>query len=876
MKGDVAPVGEGAAPEVVALAKVVARLRSELADLEGVAATTAVVERAKGVLMAQAGVSDARAYQLLLERAGRRGRSLLEECWITLGQVSATRPQGRTPPQPPLSTRPRPPARGTARISLPNAAATLPKSAPGAVPASGPHRRPTGDPFADRRDPGHRDPGRHDPGHHDPDRETRGLLARFADGLAAVHGGDDIAELLVGVLGEAAGLDAVMIYVVAPAGSLDLAGSAGIDEALAEQWRHIPPLSGVAAHAAVAGRRALWLEDPAQDARRYLLIGNPPGRWPARAWIPVPLDGPPRAAVGFLRTRQGPFAADTRALLRQAARLCAGPLGAAEGALERAGDAAGAGERDDRTASVRLILETLAGPAVLLTPLRSETGEVEDYRIDAAAPESVDVAGRRGKELVGRRILETYPTLAGAALWEGYLKALVTGTRYEGEPFVYEEVVAGVPRQSVYSVRACGLGDHLVVSWTSHDTGRREARRLADMQRLGNLGWADWNLVTDTVTWSEQARAVFDRDPGLEPLSLEELPRHLVAEDLPRLSAALERLLTAGDPIDQPFRIATGRGVRHVRIVAEARTDADGNPVEVQGFFQDLTAQRDVELALRDSERAVLLQRGMLQAERALAARLQDTLLPIPEQSLELAGLCIDVAYVPADSGINVGGDWYSAIELPDRSALFVVGDVAGHGLAAVGTMAQLRFTTKGMTVTGSALPDVLNRLNTLLLHTGSDPAGSATATMVMARYQPWDRRLTWVRAGHLAPLLIRGGRAEFLEQPRGSLLGAVFDASYEESVIALLPGDHLLLYTDGLVEEPGEDIGAGLDRLADTVVRLLREGRGENLARTLAALRTAQRDDICVLDIHVPDPYPDPDAGPEEGREAGPVVEMG
>lgn len=47
---------------------------------------------------------------------------------------------------------------------------------------------------------------------------------------------------------------------------------------------------------------------------------------------------------------------------------------------------------------------------------------------------------------------------------------------------------------------------------------------------------------------------------------------------------------------------------------------------------------------------------------------------------------------------------------------------MAGHGLGAVGTMAQLRFTTKGMTVTGSALPDVLRRLNTLLLHTASDP----------------------------------------------------------------------------------------------------------------------------------------------------------
>ncbi|MFF1413010.1 SpoIIE family protein phosphatase [Streptomyces sp. NPDC058289] len=812
MKGDAAPVGESAAPEVVALARVVARLRSEVVDLEGVAATTAVVERAKGVLMAQAGISADAANELLLERARRRGRTVLEECWITLGQVRV-----RQSP-------------GTARISLPTASTTGPRNEPG---TSAFNRR------------------RYLAGHHHGDGELNRLLARVADGLAAAHGGDDIAELLVTVLGGATDVDAVMIYTVAAAGSLDLTGSAGIDEALAEQWRHIPPLSGVAALEAIAARRALWLEDPREDARRYLLIGDPPERWPARAWVPVPVDGQPRAAIGFLRTRPGPFAAETRALLRKAGRLCAGPLGAPEQA--RDAEAVGAAG-SDYVASVQLILDTMAGPATLLTPLRSETGEVEDYRIDAAAPESVDVAGRRGKELVGRRILETYPTVAGTALWEGYLETLTTGTRYEGEPFTYQEVVAGVPRQSVYSVRASRLGDHLVVSWVCHDTSQREVRRLADMQRLGNLGWAGWNLVTDTVTWSDQVYAIFDRDPGRGPMTLEELPSHLVPDDLPLLGAAVERLLSEGEPIDQPFRITTGRGVRHLRIVAEAQTDADGTPVEVHGFFQDLTAQHDIEHALHESERAVLLQRGMLQAERALAASLQDALLPIPEQSLELAGLCIDVAYVPADSGINVGGDWYSAIELPDESALFVVGDVAGHGLAAVGTMAQLRFTAKGMAITGSPLPVVLRRLNTLLLHTRSDPSGSATATMVMARYRPRDRRLIWVRAGHLPPLLIRDNRAEFLEQPQGALLGATFEASYEQAAVDLLPGDHLLFYTDGLVEEPGEDIQTCLDRLAETAVRLLREGLGEILAPTLAALCTAHRDDICVLHVHVPD----------------------
>lgn len=821
MKGDAS--GERAAPEVLALAKVVARLRSEIVDLEGVAATTAIVERAKGVLMAQAGVSAETAYEMLLGRAAERDRTLLEECWILLGRMPAQPPPGR----PPTGAAPAGPTAAPTTAPTTGPPPAAPPAAAPAAPAPGAGSRLVGG------------------------APLRPLLARLAEGLTTALGGDEVAELLRTVLGADAGVDAVMIYSSTSTGTLELTGHAGIDEELAEQWSHVPPLSGVAAHEAIAGGRALWLEDPDEDARRYRLIAKPADRWRSRAWLPVPAGGTPTAAIGFLRTEPGPFAAGTRALLSRAARLCTGPLGLP--ARPPGSGTEGAGDGVDVT-SVQRVLDALAGPAILLTPLRSKAGDVEDYRIDAAAPESVDVAGRRGKELVGRRVLETYPTVVGTALWEGYLATLTTGNEYEGEPFTYEEVVAGVAQQSVYSVRASRLGDRLVVSWVRHDTSEREARRLADMQRLGTLGWADWNLTTGAVTWSDPMYTIFGRDPRDGPITLEELQEHLLPDDLPVVSAAVERLLVEGEAIDQPFRIATADSVRHLRFVAEAQTDADGTPVEVHGFFQDLSAQRGAELALLESERAVLLQRGMLQAERALAARLQETLLPMPEQSIELAGLCVDVAYVSADRGINVSGDWYSAIELPDGSALFVVGDVAGHGLPAVGTMAQLRFTAKGMTITGSPLPDALRRLNTLLLHTASDHAGRATATMIMARYQPWDRRLTWVRAGHLPPLLVRDDRAGFLEQPSGALLGATADASYGQAVIDLVPGDRLLFYTDGLVERPGEDLDVGLGRLAAATLRLLHEGRGDTLARSLAAQRPGNRDDICVMDIHVPE----------------------
>ncbi|WP_405526042.1 SpoIIE family protein phosphatase [Streptomyces avidinii] len=812
---------EGASPEVLALAKVVARLRAEVADLEGLGSITAVLERAKGVLMAREGLSADAAYEALVERAGHRGGTLMEECWITLGGIRS-KLSGPSRPSRPTAAVPKTPASGT--------------TAPGTTAPGTTGRGPAPD--------GGRSVFDSDRcltvGHGD--KDSRALLAGLAVSLADARTTGDAAEVLHEALRRPVGVDGVMIYSLGGAGRLTLLGHSGIDAVLAAQWQDIPPLVGVAALEAITSGEPRWLEDPAQDTAKYQLIG-PPERWPTRAWIPVPGEEGVTSAIGFLRRLRTPFGDGERALLQQAVQLCGGSL--------RAFECRTTSPTDPEVAAVQKIFDTVSGAAILLAPVRSPNGEVEDYRIEAAAPDSVDVAGRRGKELVGRQVLETYPTVAGTPLWQGYLDALETGTTYDGEPFSYREVIAGVPETSVFSVRANRLGGRLIVSWVRHDTAAREIRRLTTMQRLGNLGWADWNLATDTIDWSDQVYAIFDRAPDLGPMRLEELPQHLVPEDLPKLAGAVQRLLGEGAPIDRTFRIGTAAGVRHLRIVAEAETDAYGAPVEVHGFFQDLTPQRDTELALQESERAVLVQRGVLQAERAIAARLQHALLPIPEQSIELVGLCVDIAYVPSDTGVNVGGDWYSAIELPDKSALFVVGDVAGHGLDAVGAMAQLRFTAKGMIITGSALPDAMGRLNTLLLHTADQTA--TTATMIMARYRPAERRLAWVRAGHLPPLLIRDGEARFLPLPEGNLLGASFDSVYVEETLQLEPGDHLLLYTDGLIEVPGETVDRGLVRLAEAAARAMGGGFDEPLAQLLASLHPAGRDDVCVLDIHLP-----------------------
>ncbi|WP_346429043.1 ANTAR domain-containing protein [Streptomyces luteoverticillatus] len=74
-------------PAVVALGKVVAKLRADNERLERQASTTAVLERAKGVLMARSGCSAPAAYEELTRRAAAGSRTLTEECWIVLGEI---------------------------------------------------------------------------------------------------------------------------------------------------------------------------------------------------------------------------------------------------------------------------------------------------------------------------------------------------------------------------------------------------------------------------------------------------------------------------------------------------------------------------------------------------------------------------------------------------------------------------------------------------------------------------------------------------------------------------------------------------------------------------------------------------------------------
>jgi PAS domain S-box-containing protein len=200
--------------------------------------------------------------------------------------------------------------------------------------------------------------------------------------------------------------------------------------------------------------------------------------------------------------------------------------------------------------------------------------------------------------------------------------------------------------------------------------------------------------------------------------------------------------------------------------------------------------------------------------EHRIAETLQRSLLP--DRLPRLPGLEVAARYRPAASESEVGGDWYDVIAMPGGSVGLVMGDVAGKGLAAASMVGRLRSAMRAYALEGHAPAEVVERLNQLVW---SEVEDGHMTTMVYVVFDPLEGRVSWVNAGHLPPLAVTSdGIARFLEGPSSVPLGVMSYPAYETAETEMPLGGTVLLYTDGLVERPGELLDHGLERLAAAV----------------------------------------------------------
>ncbi|WP_055556509.1 PP2C family protein-serine/threonine phosphatase [Streptomyces sp. NBRC 110028] len=398
---------------------------------------------------------------------------------------------------------------------------------------------------------------------------------------------------------------------------------------------------------------------------------------------------------------------------------------------------------------------------------------------------------------------------------------------------------------------------------TGRDAAGREApEQVAPQQGPGHgtgsllhrVGSAEWNLLTDEVTWSDELCQIFGRAPEEGGLSLDELPSWVVGDDQAVLTAMVTDCLVDGKPIDGEFRVVRAdNAVRTVHMAGEPVLDAGGSTASMWAVLRDVSELRRSERAVRESRDSLQRQRHLARSERRLAVELHEAVLPPWRGSAPLArggrpaGTALDIAshYFPAANSALIGGDWYDALELPDGGTLLSVGDLTGHGVAATSGMAMVLGAVRGMAVAGIEPGPLMGRLNQLLDVSSQPALGSA----VCGRYDPATRTLVWSQAGHPAPLLFRDGAGRALRPPAGVLLGGTTGATYAQAEERLEPGDLLLLHAGGLTADAG-DPSVTAERLLGLAPRFAAARGTQECVRVVAEEFDDERreGDACVL----------------------------
>ncbi|WP_030344690.1 SpoIIE family protein phosphatase [Streptomyces sp. NRRL S-1022] len=205
-----------------------------------------------------------------------------------------------------------------------------------------------------------------------------------------------------------------------------------------------------------------------------------------------------------------------------------------------------------------------------------------------------------------------------------------------------------------------------------------------------------------------------------------------------------------------------------------------------------------------------LLRAHAFDAEHELVGMLQRTLLP--RRLPRLPGAVAVARYLPTTAGLEVGGDWYDVIPLADNHVALVIGDVQGHNAGAATLMGQMRTALRAYAAEGHSPDVVVAHANRLLLDMETDLFATCAYVDVDV-----ERGTAWcVRAGHLQPVLRHpDGTAEIVQAEGGPPLGVLAQAEFPMTPLRLQPGTVLALTTDGLVEYPGADLDAGMDRMA-------------------------------------------------------------
>ncbi len=218
---------------------------------------------------------------------------------------------------------------------------------------------------------------------------------------------------------------------------------------------------------------------------------------------------------------------------------------------------------------------------------------------------------------------------------------------------------------------------------------------------------------------------------------------------------------------------------------------------------------------------------------------LQQAMLPSVRDTTTIAA-----RYLSAANDLAGGGDWYDIVDLDDDKRGLIVGDCVGHGLHAATAMGQLRSAARALLLEDHDASHMIASLDAFSLSIDGGACASVACIVV-------DRAagtISYCRAGHPPPLLVRPDETVWLDASGGPVLGVDPDAERVNTIVPFGIGDVLVMYTDGLVERRRRP----LDDQLEVLVGLARErrdsGATELANHILAGLVGDDVDDDVVL----------------------------
>jgi len=188
-----------------------------------------------------------------------------------------------------------------------------------------------------------------------------------------------------------------------------------------------------------------------------------------------------------------------------------------------------------------------------------------------------------------------------------------------------------------------------------------------------------------------------------------------------------------------------------------------------------------------------LVKRERLEQDLRNARRIQTSFLP--QEPPKVDNYTFANYYGTA---LEVGGDFYDTVEVPDGDVLITVGDVSGKGITAALMMAKMASNVRFFAGAKTGPADLLRRLNEAALSSETD----MFVTVLVMYLDPGKHTVTMCNAGHCYPMRRSAdGTVERIEAPNGFPVGITEDADFPETTFEVAPGDVICLFTDGVIE---------------------------------------------------------------------------